>query len=213
MAMIKSALELALERTKDMKVDEGAIEAQRLRIEGKKAAGKYLEDPKANPLDKGITASPKEGRKTMREGAFEVLASQFQLPSGETSLEKLETLRGGFVALASTGANGLLGGIAGPLAEKKIQTLFEQLAAFFRQYLDDMKNVEQVIRKQWGPKLREKEREMSARMGQDVRFDPMMDPEFSAFYKQNVGAVRQQYQAALEKAKVDLASMLGIEIG
>jgi len=74
-----------------------------------------------------------------------------------------------------------------------------------------MKNVEQAIRKQWAPKLREKERQMAARLGQDVRLDPMMDPEFSAFYKQNVGAVRQQYEAALDKAKAELAAIIGVE--
>ena len=92
-----------------------------------------------------------------------------------------------------------------------MQALFQQLAGFFKQYLDDMKNVEQAIRKQWGPKIREKERQMAARMGQDVRIDPMSDPEFAAFYKQNVSAARAQYQAALDKAKEDLAAMLGIE--
>jgi hypothetical protein len=38
-----------------------------------------------------------------------------------------------------------------------------------------------------------------------------MDPEFSAFYKQNVGSVRQQYESALAKAKADLASIVGVE--
>ena len=52
---------------------------------------------------------------------------------------------------------------------------------------------------------------MAARMGQDVRIDPMSDPEFAAFYKQNVSAARAQYQAALDKAKEDLAALLGIE--
>ena len=74
-----------------------------------------------------------------------------------------------------------------------------------------MKNVEQVIRKQWAPKLREKERQLAQRMGQDVRLDPMTDPEFAAFYKQNVSGMRQQYEAALDKAKQDLAAMVGLE--
>ncbi len=117
-------------------------------------------------------------------------------------MSKLEALGKACAALASS--SGAIG------AEKRATALFGQLSGFFRQYLDDMKNVEQVIRKQWGPKLREKEREMSARMGQEVRLDPMMDPEFAAFYKQNVGAARQQYQAALDKAKLDLASIVGI---
>ncbi len=207
MAIIKSALEIALERSKDIKVDEAALEANALRVEGKKAAGKYLDDPESGLADK-LAQYPKEKRDAVRLGMFEVLSAQIQLPTSDASVAKLDALAVGFAALAPGG--GLLGG-AGAAAEKKVQVLFQQLAGFFKQYMDDMKNVEQAIRKQWGPKIREKERQMAARMGQDVRIDPMSDPEFAAFYKQNVSAARAQYQAALDKAKEDLASLLGIE--
>jgi hypothetical protein len=142
---------------------------------------------------------------------FEVLASQIQLPSNEASAAKLDMLSAGFSALAASSGSGLLGSVGSAVADKRVQALFQQLAGFFKQYLDDMKNVEQAIRKQWGPKIREKERQMAARMGQDVRIDPMSDPEFAAFYKQNVSAARAQYQAALDKAKDDLAAMIGVE--
>jgi len=210
MAMIKSALEIALERSKDIKVDEAALEANALRVEGKKAAGRYLDDPETGSLDESLGKYPKEKRAMVREGMFDVLASQIQLPNNEASAAKLEILSGGFSSLAASAGTGLLGGVGSAVADKRVQALFQQLAGFFKQYLDDMKNVEQAIRKQWGPKIREKERQMAARMGQDVRIDPMSDPEFAAFYKQNVSAARAQYQTALEKAKEDLAAMLGI---
>jgi hypothetical protein len=212
MAMIKSALELALERTKDLTVDEAALEERELKQEGKKAAGRYLEDPSAGDLATALGAYPKEKRKPVREGMYETLAAQIQLPSGAFAIESLQALAKGFIALAAAPtANGLLGGVGGAMAEKRVAALFQQLEGFFKQYIEDMKNVEQVIRKQWAPKIREKERQMAARMGQDVRIDPMSDPEFAAFYKQNVGAVRQQYLDALEKAKRDLAGLLGLE--
>lgn len=210
MAMIKSALEIALERSKDIKVDEAALEANALKIEGKKAAGRYLEDPETGSLIDKLAGYSKEKRGSVREGMFEVLASQIQLPTSEASAAKLDQLSAGFSALAASAGTGLLGGVGSAVADKRVQALFQQLAGFFKQYLDDMKNVEQAIRKQWGPKIREKERQMAARMGQDVRIDPMSDPEFAAFYKQNVSTARAQYQAALDKAKDDLASMLGI---
>lgn len=210
MAMIKSALELALEKTKDLKVDPAAIEAAALRQDGKKQAGLFLDDPEAVDLAKKISACPKEKRAALKQGMLEVLQAQIQLPTNENAGEKLERLAAGYIALSE--GSGLLGGaIGGAMAEKKIQAIFQQLSAFFKQYIDDMKNVEQAIRKQWAPKLREKERQMAARLGQDVRLDPMMDPEFAAFYKQNVGALRQQYEAALAKAKTELAAIIGIE--
>jgi len=154
---------------------------------------------------------PKEKKIHLREGMFDVLASQIQLPTGEASLAKLDSLSAAFSALAPSAGAGLLGGVGSAVADKRVQALFQQLAGFFKQYLDDMKNVDQAIKKQWGPKIREKERQMAARMGQDVRIDPMSDPEFAAFYKQNVSAARAQYQAALDKAKEDLAAMLSID--
>lgn len=211
MAMIKSALEIALERSKDIKIDEGALEANALRVEGKKAAGRFLDDPETSDLAEKLSQYPKDKRQAVREGMFEVLASLLQLPINDASMDKLDRLSLGFSALATGSSTGLLGGVGSAVADKRVQALFQQLAGFFKQYLDDMKNVEQAIRKQWGPKIREKERQMAARMGQDVRIDPMSDPEFAAFYKQNVSAARAQYQAALDKAKEDLAAMLGLE--
>jgi hypothetical protein len=209
--MIKSALEIALERSKDIKVDEAALEANALRVEGKKAAGRYLDDPEEGSLSDALAKYPKEKRRALREGMFDVLASQIQLPTSDASVAKLDLLSAGFSALAPGAGAGLLGGVGTAVADKRVQALFQQLAGFFKQYLDDMKNVDQAIKKQWAPKIREKERQMAARMGQDVRIDPMSDPEFAAFYKQNVSAARAQYQAALDKAKEDLAAMLGIE--
>jgi hypothetical protein len=66
MAMIKSALEIALERSKDIKVDEAALEANALRIEGKKAAGRYLEDPETGNLAEKLGKYPKEKRPAVR---------------------------------------------------------------------------------------------------------------------------------------------------
>jgi hypothetical protein len=209
MAMIKSALELALEKTKDLKVDPAAIEANELKQEGKRAAGLYLDDPASSDLAKKLAACPKDKRPALKQGMSEVLLSQIQLPTNEGSVSKLERVATAYACLAE--GSGLLGGaIGGAVSEKRIQAIFQQLTAFFKQYIDDMKNVEQAIKKQWAPKLREKEKQMAARFGQDVRLDPMQDPEFAAFYKQNVGGLRQQYEAALEKAKAELASIVGL---
>ena len=211
MAMIKSALELALERSKDIKVDEAALAANAMRVEGKKAAGRFLEAPETSSLGEKLAQCPKDQRAAFREGVFDVLASQIQLPLNDASMAKLEVLATGFSALAGGSSGGLIGGAVSAVADKRVQALMQQLSGFFKQYLDDMKNVEQAIRKQWAPRIREKERQMAARMGQDVRIDPMSDPEFAAFFKQNVSAARAEYQAALDKAKDDLASLLGIE--
>ncbi|HUX37092.1 MAG TPA: DUF6657 family protein [Rectinemataceae bacterium] len=205
MAQIKSALELALERTKDLKVDQASLEANELKQEGKRSAGRYLEEPATMDLKKKLDSYPKDKRAFVKIGMHDILSAQIQLPTNDSGLEKLGAIASAYAVIAGDG--GMIGGV---LAEKRVQGLFQQLEAFLRKYLEDMRNVDQVIKQQWAPKLREKERAMAARLGQEVRLDPMMDQEFSAFYKQNVGAVREQYQAALDKAREDLAAMAGV---
>jgi len=202
MATIKSALELALERTKDLKADPKAIAATEARQEGKRLAGEYLANPTEVDFAARFAATPKDRKDHVREGAFDVFTSRIQLPISAASNPDSEMLplAAGIKILNTT----LLG-------EKRIQATFDELGGFLKQYLEDAKRVEEAIRKQYGPRLKQKEQEMSARMGRPVRIDPMNDPDFAAFYKQNVGQMRAQYQDALDKAKADLAALCGIK--
>jgi len=201
MAMIKSALEIALERTKDLKADPAVIAAAEAKQEGKRLAGEYLADPTAVDLGKRLAALAKDRRAKAKEGAFEVLASRIQLPTS------LPTDLAGELATIATGVKALDSALFG---DKRIQGIFDQLGSVLGKYLEDAKRVEEAIRKQYAPRLKQKEQEMAARMGRAVRLDPMQDPEFAAFYKQNVGQMRDQYQAFLDKTKADLAALCGL---
>ncbi len=204
MAMIKSALELALERTKNLKVDEAALEASRIKTEGRKTAGKFLEEPEATDIAAAVLAVAEDGRERFRRSVFEVLAAQIQLPGAYFDEEKLATIGAGLGKLAETGA------AKGAASAAELQSMMQQIVSFLKKYKDEVKRVEQAIKTQWAPRFKEKERQMAARMGQDVRLDPMADPEFAAFYKQNVEALRTNYADALERAKVELAALCGI---
>ncbi|MCL2270275.1 MAG: hypothetical protein FWC24_02920, partial [Treponema sp.] len=56
-------------------------------------------------------------------------------------------------------------------------------------------------RQQYAPKLRQKEEEISRRMGREVRLDPFQDPEFVAFYNQNLNALKANYQAIVDQVR------------
>lgn len=213
MAMIKSALELALERTKNLEVDEAAVAAAKVKTEARRAAGKFLEDPEAVDFASAIKAVPAEQRELYRRSAFDVLVAQIQLPGSFFDAEKTARLGEALVILATLAPQSpsLLNraGTAGEAAGKKVAAMMQQVLAFLSKYQEEVKRVEQAIRSQWAPKLKEKERQMAARMGQDVRLDPMADPEFAAFYKQNVEALRTNYSDALERAKQELEVFCG----
>lgn len=202
MAMIKSALEIALERTKDIKADPKALASLEAKQEGKRLAGEYLNAPEEIDFAAQFSTTAKERKEHIREGAFDVFIARIQLPISATADPETEMLPlvAGIKALNTA-----------PFGEKKIQAIFDQLGVFLKQYLEDAKRLEEAIRKQHAPRLKQKELEMAARMGRPVRIDPMTDPDFAAFYKQNVGQMRDQYQDALDKAKADLASLCGIK--
>lgn len=206
MAMIKSALELALERTRDIKVDERSVMLSEAKAEGKRAAGKYLEDPESADLAAMIAAKDADSREAFRRALFEVLAAQIQLSANDAQVEKLVVVGDGLQAVAKTADRPAQ---VGAQAAKQVAEMLKQIASFMKRYQDDMKQVDQAIRTQWAPKLREKERQAQARMGREVRLDPMSDPEFAAFYKQNVDQAREGYIQALEGAKKDLAALCG----
>ncbi len=191
-----------MERTKNLKVDQKALAESEARQEGKRIAGEFLTDPDNVDFNARLTALPKDRRDAAREGAFEVFASRLQLPTtADSDPEKdFQTVERGIKALSAV-----------PFGEKRIGDLFRQLGGFLKQYLDDAKKVDEAIRKQYAPRLKAREQEMSARMGRAVRIDPMSDPDFAAFYKQNVGQMRAQYQNALDQAKEDLAATCAVK--
>jgi hypothetical protein len=207
MALIKSALELALERTKNLEVDEIAIEANRIRTEGRRTAGRFLDDPEGCSLPSAIAGIDTPNRELFRKSIFDVLCAQIQLPGSYFDSGKLASIGAGLGALA--GAAPAKGRNAGAAAEKQVAAMMQQISAFLTKYQEEVKRVEQAIRSQWAPKLKEKERQMAARMGQDIRLDPMADPEFAAFYKKNVEGLKASYGDALEQAKLEISGLCG----
>ncbi len=199
---IKSALEIAMERTTALKPDSAAIKANERRRDGKRLAGEYLANPDAVDLKARIEGEPKEDRSLLREGAYETLATRIQLPLSRDSDG------GADLAVAAKGFAALAIGFG---AEGKVEKLFQQLQAFMQRFISDADQLDQGLRRQFEPRLRQREQEAAARTGRAVRLDPMADPEFVKVYQQQAGMLKSQYQGVLDKAKLDLAALLGIE--
>jgi hypothetical protein len=194
MAMIKSALELALEKTKDMKIDKAAIETREGETEGKRLAGEFM-SPEGVDIGKAIAGLPEPRRAAARRGAVEVFLSHLQLPLSKASLDAFDSVAKGISAATGTD-------------ERKMVALIAQVKTFLERYLDDLADFDRAIRQQYAPKLKQKEQELSRRYGQQVRLDPMQDPEFATYYSQNLAKLKGQYQTALDRAKDDITGMV-----
>ncbi|QQO11101.1 DUF6657 family protein [Breznakiella homolactica] len=185
MARIKSALEIALEKTESVKSDKASISQYEAKQSGKRLANSYLENPELS-LEAEIKKAPADQRDSLKEGLFDVLVSQIALPAGKDDEKRIAAVGKGLSVL---------------IPDSRFSALYGQLTQALTQYLDETEQFEQMLKQQYGPKLRQKEEELSRRMGQQVRLDPFQDPEFVAFYNQNMGALKDRYQSAVDQVR------------
>jgi len=79
--------------------------------------------------------------------------------------------------------------------------MFKQLTSLFSRYVQEAAQYEKMIQQQYAPKLRQKEEELSRRLGREIRIDPFQDPEFTAFYNQHMSSLKGNYEPVVEQAR------------
>ena len=133
MSRIKSAWELALEKTKDMDFDEEKLRKDQLKKDGMALAGRYLSnvDMPYDEMVQKLGAVKKEDAELFRSGMAEVVVSNIVLPQDELFVMRFERLSD--VARALDPASGDLVG---------------QLKSFLEGYLQERENFIINIRQQ-----------------------------------------------------------------
>jgi len=190
MGVIKTALEIALEKTEKVKGDKSGIGQFEVKKRGKKLANDFLEGEV--DLAAEIKKTPARDRESLKQGIFDVLVAQIALPTAKDDEKRLEKLGKGLSAVINKG---------------EFNDMYKQLTALFAQYIKEASQYEQMINQQYAPKLRQKEEELSRRFGREVRIDPFQDPEFVAFYNQNIKALRGNYETVVEQAREEAKRM------
>jgi len=185
MGRIKSALEIALERTESVKTDKASVGLYEAKQQGKRLANAFLADPSKN-LEDELKKFPKDQWESLKQGIFDVLAPQITLPAAAEDMARIEAVGKGLRVLISDG---------------RFAAMYKQLIQVLSHYLGEAAHYEQAIHQQYAPKLRQKEEELSRRMGREIHLDPFQDPEFVAFYNQNLNALKANYQAAVDQAR------------
>ena len=185
MGRIKSALEIALERTESVKTDKASIGLFEAKQKGKRLANDFLADP-SKKLEDELKKYPEDQQESLKQGIFDVLAPQITLPASEDDLPRIEAVGRGLCTLISAGS---------------FAAMYKQFMQVISRYLEEVAHYDQAIRQQYAPKLRQKEEELSRRMGREVRLDPFQDPEFVTFYNQNLNALKANFQAAADQVK------------
>jgi len=193
MGVIKTALEIALERTETVKSDKSSIDQFEMKRKGKKLANAFLDGPDGEvDLAGEIKKAPTDKRESLKQGIFDVLVTQIVLPAGKEDEKRIEKAGKGLQALINN---------------NQFAAMFKQLVQLFGQYLQESAQYEQAIRQQYAPKLRQKEEELARRLGREVRIDPFQDPEFVAFYNQHMSALKGNYEAVIGQAREEIRRM------
>lgn len=191
MTEIKSALELALEKTQDIESDKGTLLANERRTDGKRLASKYLKpgDEKTDIADALKQFKNDEGN-FVREGFFETILANLNLPSDAEYKERLKHLESGIHMVTKE--------------KRQVSYLFQQVDQFLEQYLQTKEQVNEQLKTQYEPQLKEKERLLAQQMGAQITLTPESDPEFMNLLAKNYARLDEQYNQALGQVKEEL---------
>jgi len=192
MGIIKTALEIALERTENVKGDRFNVDQFEAKQRGKKMANAFL----AGEFDlaEEIKNTHSEQQENLKQGIFDVLITHINLPAVKEDEKRIE--------LAGKGLQTIIN-------NKKFNVLLQQLTQVLSRYLQESSQYEQAIRQQYAPKLRYKEEELSRRLGREVRIDPLQDPEFITFYNQHMNILKNNYEPFIKQVKEEAANLFG----
>jgi hypothetical protein len=193
MGQIKSAFEIAMENVKDIAGNKELVETNRLRDEGKKLVSKFLDDPGFD-LKAALKNYDARQGKTVREGLVQSLLANLVLPVDEFSMKDTKRL-GDAVAAAVSDA-------------RKVGMIFSQLDGFFKEYLGERKRLAEAVEKQYAPKMKKKEDELSRQMGRPVKINPASDPEFQNLVRNYLSQLDEKYGEVLEGAKQEIRGIL-----
>jgi len=189
MAEIKSALELALEKTAAVESDHEGLEAHRNKQEGKRILSKYLEDPSMD-LDKALKEYDKSKRSNVRRGVFEALLGNLSLPEDQAALERIQRLIPAFEVITGD--------------KKSVNAVFDQIVQLFSQYLRDRQQLIEQLREQFQSRMQQKEEELARQTGRQMKLDPSQDPEFSQALQQYMQQLQNQYSQVVDQAREQL---------
>jgi hypothetical protein len=195
MGEIRSALDIAMEKTAHIHGDKASAERRELKNKGKKAAGDYLASGDAEILQAALKDHDKKEGHSIREGAITNLLAALHLPAVSDDLAKAERIGAGLDAL---------------LPEAGMVNLFGQVGKIFEQYLAEREHIIKTLEQQFAPRLKAKQAELSRRYGQNVPMTLAQDPEYQNALAKNNKAIEAQYGAVIDEIRSRVRETAGI---
>ncbi|MDC7245035.1 MAG: hypothetical protein PQJ47_03890 [Sphaerochaetaceae bacterium] len=199
MSLLKSAWEIALERTEGIEADSDKIRKDGLIDKGKRIAGTYLSDIEATfeQLESNVKEHCEEDRPFVIQGLSMTLLANVALPQNDEFKERIERMQ----RIAS-----VIDGEEGDSVE-----LLGQIASFMEKYLEAKETLLERARAQYKPMFEQKKQQMMSQYGRSTYSSMEQDPEFIQFIQKNYNQLADQYQQTLDGAKDQLKEKWNLE--
>lgn len=195
MSKIRSAWEIALEKTENIEVDRDRLRREENIRKARSLAGSFLngdEQMTASDLEKQYAEI--EDQSAAREGIKLSLMQNITLSAEEDVTNRYEKL----LALASLISKG----------NASVMDLMNQIISFLRQYPQHRKQLVEQLKQHFAPMLEQKAAQLKEKYGQDVPLSAENDPEFLKIAQQNLEQLAKQYEDTLKDAKEKLEAVL-----
>ncbi len=195
MSKIRSAWEIALEKTENIEVDRDRLRREENIRKARSLAGSFLngdEQMTASDLEKQYAEI--EDQSAAKEGIKLSLMQNITLSTEEDVTNRYEKL----LALASLISKGNAG----------VMDLMNQIISFLRQYPQHRKQLVEQLKQHFAPMLEQKAAQLKEKYGQDVPLSAENDPEFLKIAQQNLDQLAKQYEDTLKDAKEKLEAVL-----
>lgn len=195
MGKIKSAWEIALEKTEGITIDKEKMKYQSDVEKARKAAGSYMLADKAD--DEAFINNLKDiDPKAVKEGLLMTADANISLPESEEGNEERFKRIKTIIAIASDNNSNAL-------------ALTDELIGFLNQYPLHRKDLVEKMKAQYKPILDEKSEKLSKQYGQDIHLSYESDKEFMEAASKNLERLENQYQQTVRNAKAQLKQMIG----
>lgn len=190
MGKIRSALEIALEKTKDIAFDKEEFEKKEEEEKIRRQIGSYMSADTSD--DEKLEELSSMDRESVRKYSKAYILTSLSLPSMEVADDRYERL----IKLASISFS------------KEAVEFISKITAFLKQYPVHKKDLVEKLEGQLEGMLREKEDEIREKTGRSIHLSIEDDKECLEIIKKNLEALDKQYNSTLENAKKELEGLL-----
>ncbi|MGD1821965.1 MAG: DUF6657 family protein [Pleomorphochaeta sp.] len=194
MARIKSAWEIALEKTENLNIDLDKINREKAVKVGRKICGLYINDIDFTREKFMEEFNKAEDKTAVKEGIVSNLLLNITLPNDQSFENTFEKMIDIIKILKEDN-------------EQLVDTL-NQIKEFFNQYLNHQSDLVNQMKEQFEPVIKQKEAQLKQQYGPDFTYTADQDQEFMKLLDDNLKKLDEQYNETLENVKAKIKEEL-----